>query len=55
MTAGDTTYRLIDGNGLLIEHFGEQLRLAPGEPVCREDPARGAGSGAASASLGMRD
>jgi alpha,alpha-trehalose phosphorylase len=35
MATEETTYRLIDGTGLLIEHFGEQVRLAPGEPVLR--------------------
>jgi alpha,alpha-trehalose phosphorylase len=28
-----TTYRLIDGTGLLVQHFDEVVRLAPGEPV----------------------
>jgi alpha,alpha-trehalose phosphorylase len=43
MAHGDTTYRLVDGRGLLIQHFDEQLRLAPGEPVSRPqqaEPAR---------------
>ncbi len=35
MTPDDTTYRLIEGRGLLIEHFGEQLRLTPAAPVSR--------------------
>ena len=35
MTAAETTYRLLDGNGILIRHFGEQLRLLPGRPVTR--------------------
>jgi alpha,alpha-trehalose phosphorylase len=43
MTPGETRYRLVDGNGLLIEHFGEQLRLAPGEPIRRAEPDGGAG------------
>jgi hypothetical protein len=28
-------YRLLEGRGLPIEHFGEPLRLAPGVPVMR--------------------
>ena len=35
MTAAETTYRLLDGTGILIAHFGEQLRLLPGRPVTR--------------------
>ena len=35
MWPGETTYRLVEGRGLLIEHRGEQLRLKPGEPVSR--------------------
>ena len=35
MRPGETTYRLVEGRGLLIEHRGEQLRLKPGEPVSR--------------------
>jgi alpha,alpha-trehalose phosphorylase len=35
MTGEETTYRLLEGKGLPIEHFGELLRLAPGEPVRR--------------------
>ena len=33
MTHKATTYRLIEGSGLLIEHCGEPLRLRPGVPV----------------------
>jgi alpha,alpha-trehalose phosphorylase len=39
MAHAETTYRLVDGRGLLIEHFDEQLRLTPGEPVSRPQPA----------------
>jgi hypothetical protein len=35
MTHEETTYRLLEGNGLPVEHFGELFRLAPGEPVVR--------------------
>jgi alpha,alpha-trehalose phosphorylase len=28
-----TTYRLLEGSGLMIEHFGEPIRLRPGVPV----------------------
>jgi hypothetical protein len=35
MTHEGATYRLIEGRGILIRHFGEPLRLAPGEPVAR--------------------
>jgi alpha,alpha-trehalose phosphorylase len=38
MTPGATGYCLLDGRGLLIRHFDEELRLAAGEPVQR--PAR---------------
>ncbi len=47
MTPAETTYRLLDGTGILIAHFGEQLRLLPGRPVSRPvgrrrgPPARG--------------
>ena len=33
MTPGRTTYTLLSGPGLLIEHRGEMLRVAPGVPV----------------------
>jgi alpha,alpha-trehalose phosphorylase len=39
MTHAGTTYRLVEGRGMLIHHFGEPLRLAPGEAVQR--PAAG--------------
>jgi alpha,alpha-trehalose phosphorylase len=35
MTSEATTYRLLEGRGLPIQHFGEPLRLAPGAPVVR--------------------
>ena len=35
MTTAETTYRLIDGTGIVIEHFGEQMRLLRGAPVSR--------------------
>jgi alpha,alpha-trehalose phosphorylase len=38
MTPEATTYRLLEGRGILIEHFGEPLRLGPGEPVRRPPP-----------------
>jgi trehalose/maltose hydrolase-like predicted phosphorylase len=28
-----TTYRLLEGSGLMIEHFGETVRLRPGVPA----------------------
>jgi alpha,alpha-trehalose phosphorylase len=37
MTHEGTTYRLLEGRGMLIHHFGEPLRLQPGEPVARPD------------------
>jgi alpha,alpha-trehalose phosphorylase len=33
MTHEGTTYRLLEGPGMLIHHFGEPLRLRAGEPV----------------------
>jgi alpha,alpha-trehalose phosphorylase len=33
MVPGATTYRLLEGSGLPVEHFGEPLRVRPGEPV----------------------
>jgi alpha,alpha-trehalose phosphorylase len=33
MTPAATTYRLLEGRGLPIQHFGEPVRLAPGAPV----------------------
>ena len=38
MTAAETTYRLIDGTGIPIEHHGEPLRLTPGATVVRAAP-----------------
>jgi alpha,alpha-trehalose phosphorylase len=35
MTPEATAYRLLEGRGLPIEHFGEPLRLAPGAAVVR--------------------
>ena len=35
MAPDATTYRLLEGRGLLICHFGEELRLLPGQPVRR--------------------
>ena len=35
MTHKATTYRLLEGSGLLIEHCGEPLRLLPDAPVLR--------------------
>ena len=35
MTPGATTYTLLEGRRLLLEHDGEQLRLTPGAPVTR--------------------
>ena len=37
MTPGETSYRLVEGRGLLVHHAGEELRLAPGEPVRRPE------------------
>ena len=37
MAPDATTYRLVEGHGLLICHFGERLRLLPGQPVRRSD------------------
>jgi alpha,alpha-trehalose phosphorylase len=35
MTPEATTYRLLDGHGLLVAHGDELLRLSVGEPVRR--------------------
>jgi alpha,alpha-trehalose phosphorylase len=35
MTAEETTYRLLEGRGLLVMHGDEQLRLTPDEPLSR--------------------
>ena len=37
MTPSQTTYTLLSGTGLLIEHRGELLRVAPGAPVVRSE------------------
>ena len=37
MTHAGTTYTLIEGRGLPVKHFGEQLRVLPGAPVGRQD------------------
>jgi alpha,alpha-trehalose phosphorylase len=37
MAPGATTYSLLEGTGLLLEHHGEELRLAPGTPLTRGD------------------
>ena len=39
MTPGCTTYSLLEGPGLLVEHSGELLRVGPGTPVVRRDDA----------------
>ena len=33
MTHRETTYRLVEGSGLMVHHFDAPLRLAPGAPV----------------------
>jgi alpha,alpha-trehalose phosphorylase len=38
MTRDATTYRLVDGTGLLVQHFGEVVRLTPGQPVSLDGP-----------------
>ena len=35
MTPGQTTYRLLEGRGLMLHVFGEPVRLAPGADVVR--------------------
>ena len=35
MTHEATTYRLLDGRGILVRHFGEVVRLTPCTPVRR--------------------
>jgi hypothetical protein len=35
MTPAATTYRVLEGTGLMVAHFDEQLRVAPGAPVRR--------------------
>jgi alpha,alpha-trehalose phosphorylase len=39
MTHAATTYRLLEGHSLQIEHFGEQLRLTRGGPLTLPAPA----------------
>jgi alpha,alpha-trehalose phosphorylase len=39
MTHAATTYRLVEGRGLPIRHFGEQLRLTAAAPLSRPTPA----------------
>jgi hypothetical protein len=38
MTHEATTYRLVEGRGLVIRHFDEHVRLLPAEPVCCAQP-----------------
>ena len=38
MTHEETTYRLVEGTGLMVHHFDEPLRLAPGAPVSCPQP-----------------
>jgi alpha,alpha-trehalose phosphorylase len=47
MTHRHTTYRLLEGAGLMIRDRGESLRLAPGVPVVRPLASEGAGDDAA--------
>ncbi len=35
MTPRATSYELVKGNGLLVQHFGQEFRLGPGAPVVR--------------------
>jgi alpha,alpha-trehalose phosphorylase len=35
MTAEETTYRVLEGRGLLVLHEDEEFRLGPDEPVSR--------------------
>jgi alpha,alpha-trehalose phosphorylase len=39
MTHEATTYRLVEGRGLMVHHFDEPLRLVPGAPVSRARPS----------------
>ena len=32
------SYRLVEGRGLQVGHFGDRLRLVPGEPVSCPQP-----------------
>ena len=38
MTHQATTYRLVEGTGLMVHHLGEPLRLAPDDPVSCPQP-----------------
>ena len=40
ITHAATTYRLLEGHGLPIQHFGEQLRLTPVAPLSRPTPRK---------------
>jgi alpha,alpha-trehalose phosphorylase len=35
MTPDGTSYELLEGRGLPVKHFGEQLRVLPGQPLYR--------------------
>jgi len=35
MTHAGTTYRPVEGIGLVVHHFGEELRVRPGAPELR--------------------
>jgi alpha,alpha-trehalose phosphorylase len=35
MTQAETTYRLLEGSGIMLEHHGEELRLTSAAPVTR--------------------
>jgi hypothetical protein len=43
MRPEQTSYRLLQGSGILIEHFGEQPRLDPVRPQVRAPIAEGEG------------
>jgi Glycosyl hydrolase family 65, C-terminal domain len=43
MTHAATTYRLLEGPGLPIRHFGQQLRFSPGAALSRPTAADTAG------------
>ncbi|MGZ6645785.1 MAG: glycosyl hydrolase family 65 protein [Solirubrobacteraceae bacterium] len=38
MTHEETTYRLVEGTGLMVHHFDEPLRLLPDAPVSCPEP-----------------
>jgi hypothetical protein len=46
MTAEETTYTLLEGRGLLLNHGDEELRLAPDEPLSRPAATSAAPAGA---------